>query len=137
MSELSLLDSSGWIEYFADGPNAERFAPVVDDIASLLVPTIVLHEVYGWTAREGGESAASRAMATLQSGTVIDLDSDLALASAHAARTHRLPTADSIIYASAQSRNAIVWTQDEDFRDLPDVRYFPKIKVKRPVSPSR
>jgi toxin FitB len=131
MSQLSLLDSSGWIEYFAEGPNAERFAPVVDDTSSLLVPTIVLHEVYRWADREGGESAASRSMATMQTGIVIDLDSDLAIASARAARNHRLPTADSIVYASAQSRGAIVWTQDEDFRDLPGVRYFPKIKVKR------
>jgi toxin FitB len=127
---MNLLDSSGWIEYFAEGPNAERFAPVAEDAASLLVPTVVLHEVYRWADREGGELAASRAMATMQTGTVVDLDSDLAIASAHAARTHRLPTADSIVYASAQSRGAMVWTQDEDFRDLPGLRYFPKIKVK-------
>jgi predicted nucleic acid-binding protein len=67
-------------------------------------------------------------MATMQTGTVVDLDSDLALASARLARQHRLPTADSIVYASAQSQGATVWTQDEDFRDLPGVRYFPKIK---------
>ncbi len=103
---MNLLDSSGWIEYFAGGPNAERFAAVVEDIANLLVPTIVLHEVYRWVDREG------------------------ALASARLARQHRLPTADSIVYASAQSRGAIVWTQDEDFRDLQGVRYFPKIKAR-------
>lgn len=125
---MNLLDSSGWIEYFAEGPNAERFAPVAEEIANLLVPTIVLHEVYRWADREGGESAASRAMATMQTGTVLDLDSDLALASARLARQHRLPTADSIVYASAQFQGATVWTQDEDFRDLPGVRYFPKIK---------
>jgi toxin FitB len=96
----------------------------------LLVPTIVLHEVYPWADREGGELAASRVMATMQTGTVVHLDGDLAIASARAARTHRLPTADSIVYASAQSRGAMVWTQYEDFRDLPGVRYFPKIKVK-------
>lgn len=127
---MNLLDSSGWIEYFADAPNAGRFAPVVDDTASLLVPTIVLHEVHRWADREGGDLAASRAIATMQTGTVIDLDADLAVASARAARQHRLPTADSIVYASAQSRGAIVWTQDEDFRDLPGVRYFPKVKAK-------
>lgn len=125
---MNLLDSSGWIEYFAEGPNAERFAPVAEEIATLLVPTIVLHEVYRWADREGGEAAASRAMATMQTATIIDLDSDLAFASARLARQHRLPTADSIVYASGRSRGATVWTQDEDFRDLPDVRYFPKIK---------
>jgi predicted nucleic acid-binding protein len=131
MSRLNLLDSSGWIEYFAEGPNAERFAPIADDLANLLVPTIVLHEVYRWADREGGALAASRATATLQTGVVIDLDIDIALASARVAREHRLPTAHSIIYASAQSRGAIVWTQDEDFRDLPGVRYFSKVKATR------
>ncbi|MEY6434291.1 type II toxin-antitoxin system VapC family toxin [Thioalkalicoccus limnaeus] len=128
---MNLLDSSGWIEYFAEGPNAERFAPVLDDTATLLVPTIVLHEVYRWADREGGELAASRAVATMQTGAVMVLNTDVALASARLARQHRLPTADSIIYASAQSRGAIVWTQDEDFRDLPGVRHIPKIKEKQ------
>lgn len=127
---MNLLDSSGWIEYFAEGPNAERFAPVVEDTPNLLVPTIVLHQVYRWADREGGELAASRAIATMQTGAVVALNTDLALASARLARQHRLPTADSIVYASAQSRSAIVWTQDEDFRDLQGVRYFPKIKAR-------
>lgn len=69
-------------------------------------------------------------MATMQTGMVMGLNSDLAIASAWTARTHRPPTADSIVYASAQSRDAVLWTQDEDFRDLPDVRCFPKSRVK-------
>lgn len=52
---MNRLDSSGWIEYFAEGPNAEGFGPVVEDTANLLVPTIVQHEVYRWADREGGE----------------------------------------------------------------------------------
>jgi predicted nucleic acid-binding protein len=127
---MNLLDSSGWIEYFAGGPNAEQFAAVAEDIANLLVPTIVLHEVYRWVDREGGALAASRAMATMQTGAVVVLNTDLALASARLARQHHLPTADSIVYASAQSRGAIVWTQDEDFRDLQNVRYLPKNKAR-------
>ncbi|MBK1700321.1 type II toxin-antitoxin system VapC family toxin [Thiococcus pfennigii] len=127
---MNLLDSSGWIEYFAEGPDAEGFGAVVEDTANLLVQTIVQHEVYRWADREGGEPAASRAIATMQTGAAVVLDIDLALASARLARQHRLPTADSSVYASAQSRGATVWTQDEDFRDLPGVRYFPKIKVK-------
>jgi predicted nucleic acid-binding protein len=126
---MNLLDSSGWIEYFADGPNVERFASVVADTHALLVPTIVLHEVFRWADREGGELAARRAMVAMQVGSVIPLDADLAISAAQLARRHKLPTADSIIYATACSRGALVWTQDDDFEDLPDVRYFAKIRA--------
>lgn len=129
---MNLLDSSGWIEYFANGPNADQFAPVATATATLLVPTIVLHEVYRWAEREGGESAASRIMLAMQEGSVVALDTDLAIAAARLARRHKLPTADSIIYATAQAHGAIVWTQDDDFEDLPGVRYFAKIKPNRP-----
>lgn len=128
---MNLLDSSGWIEYFANGPNADRFAPLVVDPTTLLVPTIVLHEVYRWADREGGEQAAQRAIVAMQTGCVIALDVDLAIGAARLARRYKLPTADSIIYATAQSRGATVWTQDDDFAQLPDVRYFPKIKPDR------
>jgi predicted nucleic acid-binding protein len=125
---MNLLDSSGWIEYFADGPNADRFAPVIADPAALLVPTIVLHEVYRWADREGGESSAGRAVSAMQVGVLVPLDADLALSAARLARRHRLPTADSIIYATAQARAGVVWTQDEDFQGLPGVEYFAKVK---------
>jgi predicted nucleic acid-binding protein len=104
---MNLLDSSGWIEYFVEGPNAERFASVLDETARLLVPTIVLQEVYRWVDREGGELAASRAMATMQTGTVMDLDTDLALASARLAPQHRRHTADLLDHAAAHSPGAL------------------------------
>ncbi len=125
---MNLLDSSGWIEYFANGSNAEHFATVATDTAMLLVPTIVLHEVYRWAEREGGESAANRTMLAMQEGAVVALDADLAIAAARLARRHKLPTADSIIYATAQAREAVVWTQDDDFETLPGVHYFAKPK---------
>lgn len=125
---MNLLDSSGWIEFFAGAPNAVQFAPIVSDLPNLLVPTIVLHEVFRWAEREGGESAAKRAMTAMKAGMLVGLNAELAITSARLARRHRLPTADSIVYASAQSRGAIVWIQDADFADLPDVRYFPKVK---------
>ena len=134
---MNLLDSSGWIEYFANGPNAEHFAPVATDADTLLVPTIVLHEVYRWAEREGGESAANRAMLAMQEGVVLALDTDLAIAAARLAPRHKLSTADSIIYATAQARGATVWTQDDDFEALPGVRYFAKTKTSsRLKSPS-
>jgi len=124
----NVFDSSGWIEYFANGPNADRFASVVVDASTLLVPSIVLHEVYRWADREGGELAANRAVAAMRAGLVVALDADLAITAARLARRHRLPTADSIIYATALTHGATVWTQDDDFADLGDVRYFAKLK---------
>jgi toxin FitB len=128
---MNLLDSSGWIEYFANGPNAGHFDPIATETARLLVPTIVLHEVYRWAEREGGETAAHRCALALQEGHVIALDADLAIAAARLARRHKLPTADSIIYATAQARSALVWTQDDDFENLSGVRYFAKVKTPR------
>lgn len=130
---MNLLDSSGWIEYFANGPGADRFAPVATDTDALLVPTIVLHEVYRWADREGGDLAANRAVVAMQAGLVVPLDAELAIAAAQLARRHKLPTADSIIYATAQAHRATVWTQDEDFSDLPGVSYFPRVKAGRGV----
>lgn len=130
---MNLLDSSGWIEYFANGPGADRFAPVATDTDALLVPAIVLHEVYRWADREGGDLAANRAVVAMQAGLVVPLDAELAIAAAQLARRHELPTADSIIYATGQARGATVWTQDEDFADLPGVRYFAKVQATRDV----
>jgi len=125
---MNVLDSSGWVEYFANGPNADRFAPVAVDAPTLLVPSIVLHGVFRWADREGGERAAKRAVAAMRAGLVIPLDADLAIAAARVARRHRLPTADSIIYATALAHRATVWTQDDDFADLANVCYFAKVK---------
>ena len=124
---MNLLDSAGWMEYFANGSNADRFASPVTDTGGLLVPTIVLHEVYRWAEREGGELAANLAVVAMQVGVADPMNADLAISAARLARRHKLPTADSIIDATVLARGAIVWTQDDDFADLPEVRYFPKI----------
>lgn len=125
---MNLLDSAGWIEYFANGSNADRFASPVTDTGGLLVATIVLHEVYRWAEREGGELAENRALVAMQAGVVVPLNADPAISAARLARRHELPTADCIIDATALARGAIVWTRDDDFADLPEVRYVPKIK---------
>jgi predicted nucleic acid-binding protein len=116
---MNLLDYSVWIEYFGNGPNADRFATAVADTASLLVRNIVLHEVYRWAEREGGDLAANRAVVAMQAGVVGRLNADRAISSARLARRNKLPTADRIIYATAMARGAIVWTQADDFADLP------------------
>ena len=122
----AVVDSSAWLEYFADGPNAGRFAPAIEATANLLVPSISLLEVFKRIREQRDESVALRYVALMQQSKVIDLDAALALRAAALGRRHKLPLADSVIYATAQAANATVWTQDADFEGLPGVRFFAK-----------
>ena len=122
----NVVDSSAWLAYFADEPAAVEFAAAIEDTAALVVPTICLLEVFKVVTRERGERDALQIAAVMQQGTVIDLDAELALSAARVAGKHRLPLTDSVIYATALRVGGVLWTQDDDFRSLPDVRYVPK-----------
>jgi predicted nucleic acid-binding protein len=123
---MNVVDSSGWLEYFADGPNADFFAPSIEDVAELIVPSISVYEVFKKVFGQRGEGDALQAVATMEQGVVIDLDTTLALSAAKASLDLRLPMADSIILATAQRYNAVLWTQDSDFSDIEGVRYVEK-----------
>ena len=125
---MNLVDSSAWLEYFAAGPQAGQFAAAIEDVASLLVPTIVLLEVTRRVLQQRGEDEALQVAAMLHQGQVIALDSGGALSAAQLGVAHKLPLADSIIYATAKQYGATVWTMDADFSGLTGVRYFPKRK---------
>ena len=122
----NIVDSSAWLAYFADEPSAGDFAAAIEDLRRLVVPAICLLEVFKIVARQRGEGDALQAVAIMQQGTVVDLDPALALSAARAGLDHKLPLADSIVYATARAVDGIVWTQDEDFAGLPDVQYVPK-----------
>ena len=122
MSTKNVVDSSGWLEYFTDDKTAAFFAPAIEDTEKLLVPVVTIYEVFKKVLRERGENAALQIAAMMQSGQVIALDSTLALDAAR----HPLPLAGSIIYATALRHGAILWTQDEHFKDLPQVKYSAK-----------
>jgi len=122
---VNVVDSSAWLEYLAEGPSASFFAPAIEHSAKLVVPTVVLYEVFKKVRQERGESAALTVAALMQQGTMADLNAPLALAAANASAEHKLPMADSIIYATAQAFNATLWTQDADFEHLPGVRFRP------------
>lgn len=126
MVSLNLVDSSGWIEYFTNSLNADVFASAIEDPARLVVPSLSILEVFKWVLRERGEDAALTAAAVMQQGQVIELDAALALRAAKLGLAHRLPLADSVIYATTQAHDATLWTQDADFENLPSVRYSPK-----------
>ncbi len=123
---MNVVDSSAWLEYFADGPNADFFARAIEKPDQMLVPTITLLEVFKRVTQQRDESAALQCVAVMQQGTVIDLNAALALRAAALGIRHKLPLADSIVYATAQSGDAIVWTQDADFEGLPGVKFRAK-----------
>jgi toxin FitB len=120
---MNLIDSSAWIEYFAGGPNASFFASALENVEEVLVPTIVLYEVFKRVLQQRDERDALQTMAAMQQGVVASLDARIALAAARISRDHSLAMADSIILATARAHGATVWTQDEDFDGLPDVQY--------------
>lgn len=122
MTGRNVVDSSGWLEYLADSPQAVHFEQALQDVENLIVPVITIYEVFKKVLRERGEGDALLVASQMQSGTVVDLDLTLALEAAR----HPLPMADSLIYATAITHGATLWTQDEHFKDLPNVRYFPK-----------
>ena len=125
---MNVVDSSGWLEYLADGPGAKHFAAPLQQTRDLLVPSICLTEVFKVVSRQTGDAAALQSVSLMQQATIIELDRGLAILAARFGLAHRLPLADSIILASARAFEATVWTQDEDFKGLEGVRYFPKRK---------
>ena len=124
---LNLVDSSGWIEFFTDGPNAGLFADPLSDATRLVVPTVSVYEVFRVVLRRRGEDDALRTAALMSRGREIPLSSALALEAARLAHERGLAMADGIILATARLTGATLWTQDVDFQGMPQVRYFPKI----------
>ena len=123
---MNVVDSSAWLEYFSDGPNAERFAKPITDLVRLVVPSISVLEVFKRILQQRDENAALRAVAAMRQGQVVDLDTELVLAAAKLGHVLKLPLADSVMLATARKFNAILWTQDADFESMEGVRYFSK-----------
>lgn len=123
---MNVVDSSGWLEFFADSANAGNYAVPLCDVATLIVPSITIYEVFKAVCRQCGEDAALQSAALMQQGTVVDLTPSLATIAAKTSLDLSLPMADSIILCTARLHNAILWTQDEHFAHIPGVRYFAK-----------
>jgi predicted nucleic acid-binding protein len=123
---MNIVDSSGWLAYFADEPNAKHFQAPLSDASLLVVPTTTIYEVFKVILRESSENDALQAVIAMQKGTVADLTASLAIAASKMSLEHDLPMADSIILATAQEYNATLWTQDSDFKKMDNVKYFPK-----------
>ncbi|MDH5543650.1 MAG: type II toxin-antitoxin system VapC family toxin [Nitrospinota bacterium] len=123
---MNLVDSCGWLEYFADGPNADFFAPPIENTSKLIVPAICLAEVFKRVLQQSGEDKAIQVMAAMHQGKIVELDSSIAISAAKLGTDLNLPLADSVILATARATNSTIWTQDADFENLPGVKYIKK-----------
>jgi predicted nucleic acid-binding protein len=125
---MNLVDSSGWLEYFADGPNAKVFAKALRDTDQILVPSVCLYEVYKIILQQRGPSAALQAVALMRQGRIVELGERIALLAAELSLKHKVPMADSVILATARTHDAHVWTRDADFTGIDGVTVVQKAK---------
>jgi len=123
---MNIVDSSGWLAYFADEPNAKHFLAPLTDTDSLVVPTVTIYEVFKVVLRESSENEALQAAVAMRKGRVVDLTDAMAIAASKISLEHKVPMADSIILATAKEFEATIWTQDSHFKDIDDVKYFKK-----------
>ena len=124
---MNVVDSSAWLEYFGDGPNASDFASAIEDPDSLVVPTLTLFEVFKRTCQIADEAAALDAVAVMMQGTVVELTASLSLDAARLSLGSRLAMADAIVLATARSHEAVLWTEDAHFEGMDGVEYRPKL----------
>ena len=123
---MNVVDSCGWLEYFADGANADFFAAAIESIPELVVPSISVYEVFKRVLQQRGESEALQAVAVMQQGMVVDLDFTLALEAAKLSVDLGLPMAEGVMLATARAHNATLWTQDANFTGVEGVEYVEK-----------
>lgn len=120
---MNLVDTSGWIEFFFEGPSAAFFVDPIEKVDALLIPTVCLYEVFKKVNQVADEARALQAVAQMKQGRVVALDETVALKAALMSLKHKLPMADSFIYATARIYGATLWTQDNHFKGLPRVNY--------------
>ena len=121
---MNLVDSSGWIEYFVDGKHVSIFCKPIENIHKLIVPSIIIFEVFKYLSCEADVNMAWTAVAAMHAGVVVNLDVDIAIQAAQLSLKLRLPMADSIILATGRAHEAIIWTQDADFKDIEGVKFI-------------
>jgi toxin FitB len=121
---MNIVDSSGWVEYFSNGKNAEFFIPPIQDVENLLVPTICIYEVFKRILMDLGEENALQAVGIMSYGRAVELDRKIAIDAAQISLELKLAMADSIILATARANAATLWTKDAHFKDIEGVNYI-------------
>jgi predicted nucleic acid-binding protein len=122
---MNIVDSSGWLEYLSDGPNASAFEKTLMNTEDLVVPTLCLFEVYKVVLCEHGENDALQAVALMRQARTLDLTTEIALLAARLSLEFKIPAADSIILATGRLCEATIWTQDEHFKNIKGAKYIP------------
>ncbi|MBI3536702.1 MAG: type II toxin-antitoxin system VapC family toxin [Chloroflexi bacterium] len=122
---MNVVDSSGWLEYFADAPNADFFAPTIENVSELIIPSVSIYEVFKRVLQQRGEDDALQAVALMSQGNIVDLNLAIALDAAKISIELKLPMADSIILATTRAYNATSWTQDADL-NIEGVKFIEK-----------
>lgn len=123
---MNIVDSSGWLEYFARGTNASFFAPAIKTTELLVVPTICMYEVFKRLLTQRGEEDALQAIGIMSLGILADLKREIAVNAAYISAELQIAMADSIILATTRAHNATLWTQDADFKGMKGVQYIKK-----------
>lgn len=123
---MNILDSSAWLEYIKNPAKVPHFAEIAENIEELLVPSIILYEVFKAISRQAGKEVAIEVLGHMQMAKIIGIHANDALNAAWLSEEHKLPTADALIYSIAHQTGASLWTQDSDFKGLPFVNYFNK-----------
>jgi toxin FitB len=121
---MNIVDSSGWLEYLAAGPNARFFSEAIENTRELIVPAISIYEVFKRVVQQRSENEGLQVVGQMQQGQVIDLDVSISISAARLSIQYSMPMADSIMLASARSQKAVLWTQDAHFERLKDIRYI-------------
>lgn len=121
---MNVIDSSGWVEYFVNGPNARFFAAPIEDRENLIVPTVCIYEVFKRVLSEFNEDRALETAGEMLTGIVVELDRNIAIHAAQASIRFKLAMADSIIIATAYTYDSTLWTQDQHFKDIEGVKYI-------------
>jgi predicted nucleic acid-binding protein len=125
---MNVIDSTLWLEYFADTDAGNNVAEIIENTDELIVPTITMYEVFKKLLFETNEDSALFAVAYMRQGKVIELNEELSLSAARISKDNKMPMADSIIYATNMKYNCTLWTQDKHFLKLKSVNYFEKQK---------
>ncbi|MBI2634619.1 type II toxin-antitoxin system VapC family toxin [Candidatus Peregrinibacteria bacterium] len=123
---MNIVDSSAWLEYFSGTKNAKNFRKAIHNTKKLIVPTIVIFEVFKKILEKTDRKTAIDKIGNMTQGKIVDIDTETSLLAVNISIRHRLPMADSLIAACGQKYNATIWTQDSDFSGLPGIKYFPK-----------
>ncbi len=123
---MIIVDSCGWLEWFTDGILADKYKEHLADTENILMPAIILYEVYKILKREVGEEKALLAAGYMKNSQVIPLDDTLALAAADIALYEKLAMADAIIVVTSRAHNCKIISSDVDLKGQVNVDYIPK-----------